>query len=238
MLKPYTWQLYSKKMKEMILQPTCLGKLEERDGMRLVTGVEDGQVQLYFLVDESDGIVADAKFQLFGPTALVAVCEMACRLALRKHYGQVMRFTASLIDKELSMPEESAGYLNLVLSVIDHAMEQCEGLPLPEEYIAPPLPEQNTEAREYPGFTDLEKTQKIAVIEQVIDVEIRPYVELDDGGVRIVDLKGDEVIIAYEGACTSCYSATGATLNAIDQMLKSKVHPSLEVKPDLSTLEF
>ena len=81
------------------------------------------------------------------------------------------------------------------------------------------------------------REQKIGVIEEVISTEIRPYIEFDAGGVQIVDLVHDrELIIAYEGACSSCHSATGATLNAIQEILRAKVDKTLLVVPDPSFL--
>ena len=69
--------------------------------------------------------------------------------------------------------------------------------------------------------------------------EVQPYIELDAGGIEVPELKnGQEVVIAYQGACTTCPSSTGATLNAIQEILRARVHPSLTVKPDLSLLSF
>ncbi|MCP4265610.1 MAG: NifU family protein, partial [Candidatus Brocadiaceae bacterium] len=64
-----------------------------------------------------------------------------------------------------------------------------------------------------------------------IDKEIRPYIELDAGGIQIHELKDFELFISYEGACTSCHAATGSTLSAIQNILKSRIHPDLFVTP-------
>ena len=226
---------YSKALTKLILNPTCAGHLTQSEGMRLVMGQERG-LKIYFLIDESDGVIADAKFQIFGPPALVGAAEIACKLALRKNYAQVSRFTADLLDKDLHFPKDAYTYLNLVLSAIDQAMSACQDMPLPASYVEPPIPGMPTEQSEYPGFTSLEKIHQIAVLEQIIDTDIRPYIELDEGGIRIVDFKETELIIAYEGACTSCYSAVGATLSSIQQILAAKVHPEITVVPDPSTL--
>jgi NifU-like protein len=77
--------------------------------------------------------------------------------------------------------------------------------------------------------------QQMTVLEQIIASDIRPYVELDAGGVQVLEVVAHrEVIIAYQGSCTTCHSATGATLNAIQQILRTKVHPELVVIPDMS----
>jgi len=105
-------------------------------------------------------------------------------------------------------------------------------------YVAPPAPFDIGEIREggYPGWVDLTIKQKIALIEEVVASDIRPYIELDAGNVQILNLLNDrEVIIAYQGSCTSCFSATGTTLSYIQQILRAKLHPELIVIPDLTT---
>ncbi len=111
-------------------------------------------------------------------------------------------------------------------------------IPLAINYVAIPAPRDIGDILEggYPGWETLSQNQKIALIEEVIARDIRPYIELDAGGVKVLDLINDrEVMIAYQGSCTSCFSATGTTLAFIQQVLRGKVHPSLLVVPDLST---
>ena len=89
----------------------------------------------------------------------------------------------------------------------------------------------------YPGWKELSKESKLQVIEELFSEEIRPYIELDEGGVRILDLVNEcDVMIAYEGACTSCYSSIGTTLSSIQEILQTKLHPSLQVIPNLDEL--
>jgi NifU-like protein len=107
-------------------------------------------------------------------------------------------------------------------------------IPLPEAYVSP-MPAEIGESLEggYPGWSELSQVKKLAVIEQVISQEVRPYIELDGGGVELVDLiEGREVIIAYQGNCTSCFSSTGATLSYIQQVLRAKISQDLVVVPD------
>ena len=232
-------------MMEKIENPRCFGTFSKREGMRTVIGreglVEDGNaVWLYWLVDEMDGAIVDARFQLFGQSALIAAAEAACELLVGKNYDQAKRISAELIDKQLrdhpdksAFPEQTWGHLNLVIDAIDDGVEQCLDIPLASNY-ASPLPELEGEA--YPGWEELRDEQKITVLEEVIEKEIRPYIELDAGGIEIVKLEGNELTIAYQGACTSCFSSVGATLSTIQQIIQSKVHPELRVTPDMSAL--
>lgn len=249
----FPWTRYSKKLIHKIENPRHGGffthdEAKER-GMRMCIGTggmaSDGNcVNLYFLVDESDGVIADAKFQVFGQSALIGAAEAACEILIRKNYDQARRITADLIDKQVrdkteapAFPEETFAHLNLVLEAIEQASEQCLDIPFAEAYVPTPLESRGEAGAGYPGWKDLNREQKIAVIEEVIANEIRPYIELDAGGVQIVDLVDDrELIIAYQGACTSCYSATGATLNAIQEILRTRIDPGLIITPDASFL--
>jgi NifU-like protein len=251
--QPFPWSRYSKKLNAKIDHPRCFGffskhQSEER-GMRLAFGqegaIEDGNlVYLFWLVDPSDGIIVDSRFQVYGQSALIGAAEIACELVIGKNYDQARRISAELIDKQVrdrpdvsAFPKETSPHLNLILSAIDNASDQCMDIPLAANYVAPPAPMDIGEVLEggYPGWEKLSEGQKIALIEEVIARDIRPYIELDAGGVQVLDLINNEVIIAYQGSCTSCFSATGTTLSYIQQVLRGKVHPSLVVVPDLST---
>ena len=84
---------------------------------------------------------------------------------------------------------------------------------------------------------ELTLKKKIAVIEQVLDQDIRPYIALDAGGVTVLNLLNDkELIIGYQGSCTSCYSSIGTTLSYIQQVIRAKVHPTIVVVPDIGTI--
>lgn len=218
-------------------------KEAEEKRMRLVAGRE-GNVCLYWLVDEADGVIADAKFQAFGPVSLIAAAEIASELSIRKNYDQASRISADLLDHHVrdrnevpAFPRECSPYLNQVISAIDRAVHQCIDIPYAaSDYDATPIAWDLGELPTgIPGWETLSREQKIHLIEEVIDREIRPYIELDAGGVKILDFKEErEVHISYQGACTTCHSSTGSTLSAIQQILKARLHPSLSVVPVLS----
>ncbi|MBI2742705.1 MAG: NifU family protein [Chlamydiales bacterium] len=215
--------------------------------MRLAIGREGSLelgrlVQFYLLVDPTDGVIADAKFQAFGPPELIAIADYACGLLLRKNYEQARRLSAELLDKQMrgkneesAFSEETAWVFNQVIEAVERAAEQCMDIPIVDAYVAPPISDEEMdlgEKVEYPGWKGLSVAQKMSVIEEVIARDIRPYVELDAGGVQVVDFVGErEVLISYQGACTTCYSSTGATLNSIQQILRAKIYPDLIIVP-------
>lgn len=252
--QPFAWTRYSKKLIAKIDKPRCAGiftkEQSEERGMRLVVGeagqqIDGNVVRVYWIVDPDDGIIVDAKFQALGQSALMGAAEVACELCVGKNYDQAQRISSELIDKQVrdkadepAFPKEAAPHLSLIIQAQEKASKQCMDIPLSLGYVSAPAPLDIGEVLEggYPGWDGLSTPQRIGVIEEVIARDIRPYIELDAGGVQIMELiNGREVIIAYQGSCTSCFSATGTTLSYIQQVLKAKVHPDIVVVPDITT---
>lgn len=248
LIKPFPWESYSRKLAERIENPRwsgVFGAERERPGMRIVKGCEGdvlggNVVALYWIVDESDGIIADAAFQAFGQSALIGAADVACELARGKTYAQASRIGADLIDRHLrdkgslsAFPPETSPHLNLVVGALEAAANQCADIPLAEPFIPTPRDFGEVHPDGYPGFDAMSREQQLALIEQVVADEIRPFIELDAGGVELKDFKGRELVITYQGACTTCHSATGMTLSYIQDLLRARIHPDLVVVPDL-----
>lgn len=243
---------FSKKVHSRILHPLYTGSFHPEESsshqMRLVTGCEGGsgenRVRFYWLVDENDGIIADARFEAFGPPALIAAADLACEIVIRKNYEQARRISAEILDRhgrdkagKPAFPEEAGGFLNLVLFAIEQTADQCTDIPFADTYITSPI-DDLPEGNGHPQWKELSTKQKLALLEEIVAKDILPYVQLDAGGVQIINFLDDrEVIISYQGSCTSCHSATGSTLNAIQQILRAKASPDLIVIPDLSLLQ-
>lgn len=252
LIAPTVWDRFSKKMSEKIMSPRSVGFFTHEDArereMHMIKGeaglvVEGNALALYWLVDPSDGVIVDAKFQAFGQAALFAAAESACELVIGKNYDQAKRIGADLIDKKLrdktdlaAFPDETIVHLNLALEAIDNAVDLCAGIPLASAYVSP-VPQAEGEGG-YPGWSSLSHSKKLAVIEQVLDVEVRPYVELDEGGIEVQELINDrELVIAYQGSCTTCYSSVGATLSTIQHIIQTKIHPDITVVPNMDALQ-
>lgn len=256
-LNPFPWSLYSKKLLMKIENPRSIGFFSAHDAeerlMRLAIGeegaIKDGNfIRFYWLVDKDDGMIVDARYQVYGQSALIGAAEACCELIVGKNYDQSKRITADLIDKQVrdkesepAFPRECFVHLNLVLGATENASDMCTDLPLPSAYVASPVPRDIGDVLDggYPGWAELTLKKKLAVIEEVLDRDIRPYIALDAGGVQVLNLLNDkELVIAYQGSCTSCYSSIGTTLNYIQQVIRAKVHPDIVVVPDIDPSQF
>ncbi len=76
----------------------------------------------------------------------------------------------------------------------------------------------------------LTNLQKITLIQQVIDYEIRPVLAEDGGDLELFDVVGDVVKVMLKGACSGCASSTETLKLAIEATLKDRVSPSLIVE--------
>lgn len=72
--------------------------------------------------------------------------------------------------------------------------------------------------------------EKVKRIESVLDQHVRPALASDGGGLDLVDLQGDELMVQYHGACGSCSSSVGGTLQFVQDSLNNHLGATLVVK--------
>jgi len=227
---PFIWSIYSSKVENAILVAPHAGVMEKAFG-RLARGSVSGQVDLFLDVDLSTGQIKSARFRLFGPTLLLAACEGLCAFIEGKTIAQAGRLTPGLLCRELDFPTSGAGFLEIALGALFDALEECSDI---TPQVISPI---NTYVEgELPDFDSLNSDERLALIESVLDQKIRPYIELDDGAIVVKELKGHRLIITYEGACTTCPSAIGGTLQSITEVLRMTVCANLVVEPDMEAL--
>ncbi|MDZ4876102.1 MAG: hypothetical protein CLLPBCKN_005522 [Chroococcidiopsis cubana SAG 39.79] len=76
----------------------------------------------------------------------------------------------------------------------------------------------------------LTNVQKIALIQKVLDEEVRPLLIADGGDVELYDVDGDRVQVTLQGACGSCSSSTATLKVAIEAKLQERVNQNLLVE--------
>ena len=78
--------------------------------------------------------------------------------------------------------------------------------------------------------TKLTPVQKIALIQKVLDEEVRPVLMADGGDVELYDVDGDKIKVILQGACGSCSSSTATLKVAIEARLKERISPNVVVE--------
>jgi len=65
-------------------------------------------------------------------------------------------------------------------------------------------------------------------INEILDEEIRPYLQNDGGDLYVVGLEGNKLSVHYQGACGSCPSSISGTLTGIENLVR-QLEPDIEV---------
>jgi NifU-like protein len=76
----------------------------------------------------------------------------------------------------------------------------------------------------------LSNIQKIRMIEETIDREIRPSLKQDGGDIELVDVIGNRVLVATRGACAACQASDRTLKFFVETKLKELVWPELVVE--------
>jgi NifU-like protein len=76
----------------------------------------------------------------------------------------------------------------------------------------------------------LNPVQKIALIQKVLDEEVRPVLIADGGDVELYDIEGDQIKVLLQGACGSCSSSMATLKHAIEARLRDRVSKDIVVE--------
>jgi NifU-like protein len=239
-----SFDFYSQKLKNRILAPSFFGSLSPRKEPHIqyievfAGNIKDhNYLYLYAHLDTTNGTLVDLSYQVLGPSILIGLAETLCALLLHKSYFACQHIDYFSLDQELrdkkeilAFPKDVLFYVNIAISVVEELFFSCQKTPKREEK----KQKQGKDDKEgIEGWLELSKLEQKALIEDVLNKEIRPYVESDGGGVEVVDIQeGKKVIIVYQGACVSCFASTGSTLTAIQEMLRKKLYRDLIVIPE------
>jgi NifU-like protein len=80
----------------------------------------------------------------------------------------------------------------------------------------------------------LTNIQKIKMIEETIEREIRPSLKQDGGNVDLIDVIGNRVIVATRGACATCKASQFTLKGLVEYKLREFVSPDLVVEEEPS----
>ncbi len=76
----------------------------------------------------------------------------------------------------------------------------------------------------------LKNIQKIQLIQQTIDEQIRPSLRSHGGDIELIDVEGDKVIVAFRGMCAQCKTAEFTMKDVVEAKLKEFVAPEIFVQ--------
>jgi len=83
------------------------------------------------------------------------------------------------------------------------------------------------ESRSLGKLTNIEKIQ---LIQQTIDEQVRPALQAHEGDIDLIDVEGDKVIVAFRGMCAQCRISEFTLKDVVEAKLKEFVSDSLYVE--------
>jgi NifU-like protein len=104
---------------------------------------------------------------------------------------------------------------------IEKIIEQVQG----ERAREPTLPAPRRGGR-------LTTVQKIQLIQQTINEQIRPALRAHGGNIELIDVEGDKVLIAFRGMCAQCKVSDYTMKDVVEAKLREFVAPELYVEED------
>jgi NifU-like protein len=76
--------------------------------------------------------------------------------------------------------------------------------------------------------------QKIKLIEETLEKEVRPALRKDGGDIELIDVIGSRVIVALRGMCANCQVARFTLKDVVEAKLKEFVAPDITVEEEPS----
>ena len=71
--------------------------------------------------------------------------------------------------------------------------------------------------------------QKMQLIQEVLDREVRPGLAMDGGDMELLDVQGSKVFVQLHGHCNSCSASTSTMKFFVQDRLREMVDPAIEV---------
>lgn len=102
---------------------------------------------------------------------------------------------------------------------------QC--IPEIESIINRVIGEEMTKTADKPKLTQL---QKIKLIEETIDRQVRPILRRDNGDLELHDVDGNQVFVKFVGACVSCPVSTVTLKDVVETQLREAVSDDIVVE--------
>ncbi len=99
-----------------------------------------------------------------------------------------------------------------------------------EELIVEVRKETREEAKADEPPKRLTNIQKIKMIEDALEREIRPALRKDGGDIELIDVDGDFVMVSLRGACVSCAASQTTLKEYVEKKLREQVLDTLIVE--------
>ena len=71
--------------------------------------------------------------------------------------------------------------------------------------------------------------ERLRLIEETLNREIRPALQKDGGDVELVDIQGTRIVVSLRGRCAQCQVSRFTLKDVVEAKLREFVAPDIEV---------
>ena len=86
----------------------------------------------------------------------------------------------------------------------------------------------------HPPAKRLTNIEKIKLVQETLDREVRPLLKKDNGDLELIDVEGDRVVITFRGMCAQCKVSQFTMKDVVEAKLKEFVSEDLVVEEERS----
>ena len=246
------WE-YTEKLKDHFFNPRNVGEVENPDGVGEVGSLACGDaLKLTFKLDEN-GKICDAKFKTFGCASAIATSSVLTEMIKGKTIDEAAKVTNRDIANYLGgLPEQKMHCSVMGREALEAAIENyrtggkekhelegrvvCNCFGVTENEIERVIRENKLTGKVFetaPRWAGrLTNIQKIQMIQQTINEQIRPTLRADGGDIELIDVEGNKVIVAFRGMCARCRLAEFTMKDVVEAKLREFVAEDLFVEED------
>lgn len=213
-----------------------LGELSEDDvqrlGCRLVETVHGADhardhIRLWSAVDE-EGYIHDVRYRTLATGLELLAFDLMAELCIGVTVDQAAGITPRHVAERLRLVYEQEDVdlpwpLDTPFAVLVKLANRFRGIQHEEQ------PGDGAAAGPASDWDTIGLFEKVRRIEQVLDEQVRPMLAADGGGMDLVDLRDDELVVEYHGLCGSCSAAFGGTLFFIEDTLSNALGTELRI---------
>ncbi|MCK5802434.1 MAG: Fe-S cluster assembly protein NifU [Lentisphaeria bacterium] len=204
-----------------------LGSLPEEKMHCSVMGMEALQEALANLRGESDGKASDhghahghEDYDPNGLDRIVCICFSVSERQIREVVRNNALETVDQVTNYCKAGGSCGGCKEQIDTILKDELGRME-----EEDAA--STEEGTVSEEKAPLTNL---QKMMLIQQVVNDDIRPGLQADGGDLELVDVDGDRVVVKLKGSCSGCPGAQVTLKRWVEAQLREKVLPTITVE--------
>jgi len=189
-------------------------------------------VMAYDVIKKAAGIYLGVDEESFEEDIIVCECARVSLGTIR----EVIKLNDLKTVEEITDYTKAGGFCKSCIKPGGHEAREWYLVDILEETRKEMAKEmEKEEKKEAKNFNDMTLVQKIKIIDEIIEENIRDFLIMDGGDLEIIDIKENndktEVYIKYLGACGSCASSTTGTLYAIENVLHENLSKEIIVLP-------